>query len=152
VNNRAMTATLMAVAVRTAVVNPLPTGGSVSSPPSRVAGPRGAWPGEDGHGLLRAFSSSRASWRLRSMEEGSVELIVRAGGCGGLDGRRRSVSQEISYGPRGLHVPVSDRPPMDSRAGQFSGPVGVLYRVPRPVQKRRRTSERSAPSRGTCHG
>jgi hypothetical protein len=33
--------------------------------------------------LLRAFSSSRASWRLRSMEEGSVELIVPAGGCGG---------------------------------------------------------------------
>ena len=103
VNNRAMMATLMAVAVRTAVVNPLPTGGSVDSPPSRVAGPRGAWPGEDGGGLLRAFrssrafSSSRASRRLRSMEEGSVEFMVWAGGCEeGLAFGGRSVSSGIS--------------------------------------------------------
>ena len=38
-NNRAMTATQMAGAERTAVVNPLPTRGSVGPRPSRVAGP-----------------------------------------------------------------------------------------------------------------
>jgi hypothetical protein len=130
VSNRAITATLMAVAVRTAVVNPLPTGGSVSPHPSRVAGPRGA------------------SWRLRSMEEGSVEFIVWAGGCAGARLRVEvrliwNLMQDV-HGPVGLGY----RPPMGGRGGHFSGPVGVWCRVPGPVQRRHRTAGRCSLSRG----
>jgi hypothetical protein len=60
------------------------------------ARPSGAsWPGGDDHGLLRAFRCLRASWRLRLMEEGSVELIVWARGCTG----RSAIRGGSSYAP-----------------------------------------------------
>jgi hypothetical protein len=86
------------------------------------------------------------------MEEGPVELIVRAGGCRGLGGKRGAVSWEAPYGPRDLHVPASYRPPMGGRGGHFSGPVGVWCRDPGPVQRRHRTAERCSLSRGARQG
>jgi hypothetical protein len=66
----------------------------------------------------------------------------------GLADTRGFVSREAPYGPVGLDVPVSDRPPMGGRVGQFTGPVGVWCRVPGPVQRRHRTAGRSSLSRG----
>jgi hypothetical protein len=111
VNNRAMTATLMAVVVRTAVVNPVPTGGR---------GPEETATSCCGRSVPRGPLGASGRWR-RDLRSSSSET-VDAGSS-----PVRSPFHGRLHEPMGLHVPVSTLLPAPAA---LSMPRSLSHGVP----------------------